>query len=206
MSLHRLTADQLQSLREVHSFGAAQAAAALAQLLGEAVSLPRSQVTVIDIARLPARLGGGGPVSAGIALHLLGDARGAVLLLLTPESVGKLLGRRLGHADMLLDELGSSTLKEMGNILACSYFNTLGGRMGLTLRPSVPQLSCGAVEAVIAPLVSRESRCEEGALLAEAEFHTLREEAGAIRARFLFLPAAISVHHFLQALGRAEKK
>ena len=150
MPYSKLTQGQFDALREISSIGMGHAATALSQLLDEQIHLNVPRVTLTDIADVPDLLGGAERLVAGVTLQILGDARGNILMVFPSESASRLLARLLRQDEgiVLESEIGVSTLKEVGNILASAYLNALGGLLGKTLIPSIPMYSCDMAGAV----------------------------------------------------------
>ena len=151
MTFSRLSEGQLDALKEISNIGMGHAATALSQLVGETIYLRVPRVTVTDIAQVPDLMGGPERVVIGITLRILGDARGNILLVFPQESTRQLLAclLRQSAAEPMLNELGASTLKEVGNILASAYLNALGSLLHMTLIPSVPMLAHDMAGAVV---------------------------------------------------------
>ena len=203
MSFPPLNEDQLDALREISNIGMGHAATALSQLIGETIYLRVPRVTVTDIAQVPELLGGPERVVAGITLRVLGDARGNILLIFPQESAQRLLGRLLGSAAQgeLFDDLGTSTLKEVGNILASAYLNAMGSLLHLTLIPSVPLLACDMAGAVVDAVLIELSAAGDLALMVETEFHGVDPGEDLIKGHFFLLPDASSINLILDVVG-----
>ena len=203
MSFPPLSEDQLDALREISNIGMGHAATALSQLIGETIYLRVPRVTVTDIAQVPELLGGPERVVAGITLRVLGDARGNILLIFPQESAQRLLTRLLGSAaqEELFDDLGASTLKEVGNILASAYLNAMGSLLHLTLIPSVPLLACDMAGAVVDAVLIELSAAGDLALMVETEFHGVDPGEDLIKGHFFLLPDASSINLILDVVG-----
>ncbi|MEJ2698301.1 MAG: chemotaxis protein CheC [Desulfuromonadales bacterium] len=206
MTFNHLTEGQLDALREISNIGMGHAATALSQLIGETVFLRVPRVTVTDIAQVPDILGGAETVVAGITLQLLGDARGNILLIFPRESAHHLLSRLLGQQEKgpAMNEINSSTLKEVGNILASAYLNALGSLLHMTLIPSVPLLAYDMAGAVVDYVLIDLSQAGDLALMVETSFHGTDPDQEAIRGHFFLLPDPKSLDIILQAVGGGE--
>jgi chemotaxis protein CheC len=203
MTFTRLSDRQLDALKEISNIGMGHAATALSQLIGETVHLRVPRVTVTDIAEVPELLGGAEKVVAGITLRILGDARGDILLIFPRESARRLLNRLLGQAGIGLemDELGASTLKEVGNILASAYLSALGSLLHMTLIPSIPLLAHDMAGAVVDYVLIELSMLGDQALMVETEFHGDNPQEEAIKGHFFLLPDHRSLDIILDAVG-----
>lgn len=134
---------RLDVLQEVGNIGTAHAATALGQLLDRTVMIG---VPVVNESAAGEVAGLGGQVDAlvaGVSFHMLGDASGRMVMLLPRASAIALVDVLLRNAPgttKVLNDLGHSTLKETGNIMASTYMNGLSEFLGLLLLPSVPNL------------------------------------------------------------------
>jgi chemotaxis protein CheC len=200
MNLHHLSALQLDALKEISNIGMGHAATALSQLLGERIMLQVPRLRIAELAEIPGCLGGPEKIVAGVTLQILGDARGSILLVFPQQSAQDLLSRLL-HSDkddLLHTEMGASTLKEIGNILASAYLNALGRLLDLALIPSVPLLAYDMAGAVIDDMLIELSRRGDLALLVETEFRGEAREGAPICGHFLMLPDPASLSILLR--------
>jgi len=206
MSFTPLNEENLDLLREVSNIGMGHAATALSQMIGETVLLRVPKVTLADIADVPTLLGGAETVVAGITLQLLGDVRGNMLLVFPEESARRLVGRLLGSEDdgIALSEIGISTLKEVGNILASAYLTALGGVLHRVMIPSIPQFAFDMAGAVVDYVLIELSESGDTALLVETEFHGFGDLAETINGHFFLLPDPASLEVILAAVEEAK--
>jgi chemotaxis protein CheC len=205
VTFNRLSEGQLDALKEVSNIGMGHAATALSQLIGETIYLRVPRVTVTDIAQVPELIGGAEREVVGITLRVLGDARGNILLVFPRESAQRLLARLLRQEETaaVLDELGISTLKEVGNILASAYLNALGSLLHMTLIPSVPMLAWDMAGAVIDYVLIELSQAGDLAMMVETEFHGVTSGTEGIKGHFFLLPDPASLGFILDAVGGA---
>lgn len=203
MIFAHLSEDQLDALKEISNIGMGHAATALSQLIGERVYLRVPRVTLTDIAQVPELMGGAEKVVAGITLQIFGDARGNILLVFPRESAQRLVARLLRQEEkgLVLNEIGVSTLKEVGNILASAYLNALGSLLHMTLIPSVPLLAYDMAGAVVDYVLIELSQAGDMALMVETEFHGDRGDDDAIKGHFFLLPDPGSLDLILGAIG-----
>jgi len=206
MTFTRLTPGQLDVLKEISNIGMGHAATALSQLIGETVYLRVPRVMVTDIAAVPDLLGGAERVVVGITLQILGAARGNILLVFPEESARQLLAAllRWQQEALRLDEVGVSTLKEVGNILASAYLNALGSLLRMTLIPSVPLLAHDMAGAVVDSVLIELSEAGDFALMVETEFHGVASGVEGITGQFFLLPDPASLDFVLATVGDRE--
>src|SRR5579863_6357787 len=89
---------------------------------------------------------------AGVAFHVVGDVSARILLMLprncAMELVDMLLRNPAGST-RVLNELGNSTVRETGNIMASAYLNALSDFLAMLLLPSVPNLVFDIAGAIL---------------------------------------------------------
>ena len=203
MTFHRLSERQLDALKEISNIGMGHAATALSQLIGARVNLKVPRLTVTDIAQVPDLLGGAEKVVVGITLQILGDARGNILLIFPQESAHRLLSSLLGQEEkgLVINELSTSTLKEVGNILASAFLSALGSLLHMVLIPSIPMLAYDMAGAVVDHVLIELSEAGDYALTVETDFTDQAGEAAGVRGHFLLLPDPGSLDMLLKAVG-----
>ncbi|ORJ62199.1 chemotaxis protein CheC [Geothermobacter hydrogeniphilus] len=201
MDFQQLDSRQQDTLRELSNIGMGHAATSLSQLVGRTIMLHVPRVMTVDLSEVPDLLGGPERLVAGVILKLEGAAGGNMLLVLPRASAEQLLQILLGSTVGLDDELGVSTLKEIGNILASSYLNALGGMLGMTLYPSVPQLAYDMAGAVIDHVLGELGESGDLALVLETEFSGDEVDADPIRGHFFLLPDPRTLELVLAAVG-----
>ena len=203
MTFPRLSEGQLDTLKEICNIGMGHAATALSRMIGDRVHLQVPRITLIDIGEVPDLIGGAESVVVGITMQVLGDARGNILLLFPRESAGLLLARLLGEERQggELDEMGISTLKEVGNILASAFLGALGELLRMTLIPSVPLLACDMAGAVVDGILIELSETGDFALVVETDFWGDHPKQAPIKGHFLLLPDPHTLDTMLEAVG-----
>jgi len=201
MDFQQLDSRQQDTLRELSNIGMGHAATSLSQLVGRTIMLHVPRVMTVDLSEVPDLLGGPERLVAGVILKLEGAAGGNMLLVLPRASAEQLLQILLGPAAGLDDELGVSTLKEIGNILASSYLNALGKMLGMTLYPSIPQLAYDMAGAVIDHVLGELGESGDLALVLETEFSGDEVAAEPIRGHFFLLPDPRTLELVLAAVG-----
>jgi chemotaxis protein CheC len=203
MSFRDLNNVQLDTLKEISNIGMGHAATALSQMIGQTVHLRVPHVTITEISQVPEHLGGAEKMMVAITLQILGDARGSILLLFPQESAHRLVCSLLGqqsHA-LIMNEVTSSTLKEVGNILASAYLNALGNMMEKTLIPSVPMLAYDMAGAVVDYVLIDLSKSSDLAMMVETDFSGDPGQEPAIKGHFFLLPDPATLNIFLNAVG-----
>lgn len=203
MTFQELDSVQLDTLKEISNIGMGHAATALSQMIGQPVQLKVPNVTITEISKVPDYLGGAETMMVGITLQILGDARGSIMLLFPEESAHRLTSSLLGQQNKSLemDEVTTSTLKEVGNILASAYLSALGNMMGKTLIPSVPMLAYDMAGAVVDYVLIDLSKTGDLAMMVETDFTGDPNQPLDVKGHFFLLPDPTTLDIFLNAVG-----
>jgi len=203
MTFGHLNEEHLDALREISNVGMGHAATALSQMIGDTVVLHVPKVSLADIRDVPELLGGSDKVVVGVTLQIRGDATGTVLLVFPEENAQRLTRQLLGrtNSEKVFDDMGISTLKEVGNILASSYLGAMGSLLHLVLLPSIPLFAHDMAGAVIDYLLIELSEVGNQALVIETEFHGANPQEDSISGHFFMLPDPESLEVLTEAIG-----
>lgn len=186
-------------LKEIGNIGAGNAMTALAQLIQSKIDMKVPQVKLLEFYELGAEVGGEEQIMASIYLAVEGDITGSILFLLEKSSarhlVSKLMGMELAGDDF--SEIEVSALKEIGNIITGSYLNALSSMTGLTIYPSVPDLSIDMAAAVLSVPAIEFGVLGDKILLIQTQFFDETE----INGYFILLPDVDSYEKILTSLG-----
>lgn len=187
---------QLDALGELANIGSGTAAGALSSMIGLPVdvSVPNARALpladAVDAAGDPEK-----PVTA-VALPVIGDLEGIVMMLFSQEDAGKLCAVLGVDAET---EMGMSALNEIGNIVGASYLGALGTTIGQSIEPGPPQLASDMLGALVSSILAASAETSDVALLLDS---ALRVEGGNdAQISFLLVPSTVSVSALLGRLG-----
>ena len=200
----KLSALQLDALREIGNVGAGNSATALSQIINRKIDMTVPQVAIMPLNDVPDVVGGPDAMVAGVYLRVFGPAPSSILFLLPRDSafflVDMLMGREQGHTTSL-NSMDESALMEIGNILAGAYLNALSHFTNLTLLPSIPALAMDMAGAILSVILSQLGQMGDHALVIETEFTT---EFDGVKGHFFLIPDPGSLSTILAAIGVKE--
>lgn len=199
MDAFRLTPSDLDGLREVSNIGAGHAAGALSQIIGEVISLEVPVVRALDLQEVPLALGGVEQRVMAVHLGIRGEVRGNLLIVLPPADALAVV-HRMGVQAAELDPsepMLASALRELGNILGCTYLSAISRLMGCCLVPSVPGLAVDMAGAVVDLLLMEIAGVSDHATVLETSF---QEKEGPIHGTFFLLPDPSSFPRLLRCI------
>ena len=199
ISLESMSEQYYDVLKEIGNIGAGNATTALAQMLQCKVDMKVPQVKLLDFSEVGAMMGGEEQIMAGIYLCVEGDITGSIMFLLRKDAakhlVSKLMGMELPGEDF--DEIGTSALKEIGNIITGAYLNSLSSLTNLKIFPSVPDLTIDMAGAILSVPAIEFGTLGDKILLIQTQFTDDCELDGF----FILVPDLESYGKILGALG-----
>lgn len=200
----KLSALQLDALREIGNVGAGNSATALSQIIDRKIDMTVPQVAIMPLGDVPDVVGGPDAMVVGVFLRVYGLAPSSILFLLPRDSafylVDMLMGRNQGYTTTL-SSMDESALMEIGNILAGAYLNALSHFTNLTLLPSIPALAMDMAGAILSVVLIQLGQMGDHALVIETEFTT---EADGVKGHFFLIPDPGSLNTILTAIGVKE--
>jgi len=199
LSLESMSTQYYDVLKEIGNIGAGNATTALAQMLQCKVDMKVPQVKLLDFNEVGMLMGGEEQIMAGIYLCVEGDITGSIMFLLKKDAakhlVSKLMGMELPGEE--LDEIGTSALKEIGNIITGAYLNSLSTLTNLKIFPSVPDLTIDMAGAILSVPAIEFGTLGDKILLIQTQFTDDCELDGF----FILVPDLESYGKILGALG-----
>ena len=199
LNLENVSEQYFDVLKELGNIGAGNATTALAQMLQCKVDMKVPQVKLLDFAQVGTLMGGEEQIMAGIYLCVEGDISGSIMFLLEKDAarhlVSKLMGMELEGNDF--NEMETSALKEIGNIITGAYLNSLSTITNLKIFPSVPYLTIDMAGAILSVPAIEFGTLGDKILLIQTQFTDDYELNG----YFILVPELESYAKILGALG-----
>ena len=116
-----------------------------------------------------------------------GPFSGIVRIVVTADVLTELAGNMLGlEGDRPSPEQQADALKELANVVASCFLNTLADRAGSELRPTEPFFVYDMLAAVLEGLIAEQSLMADKAILIDTN---MAEHEKGIGVHFLFLPS-----------------
>ncbi|MCR6096065.1 chemotaxis protein CheC [Salipaludibacillus agaradhaerens] len=207
IDLSKIGAQYLDILREVGNIGAGNAATALSQMLNKTIDMNVPAVRVVPFKEIGDTVGGEEAVVAAVFLLIEGDAPGNMFFMLPVNEASRFIQQLTGDpsidfSDEPLNEMASSALNEVGNILAGSYLSALSDFTKLNLQPTPPAIAVDMTTAILSFGLVELSRAGDYAIVIDTEINEKNND-DTIRSKghFFLLPDPDSLNKILQALG-----
>lgn len=171
--MKKLNFNEQDLLTEIGTIGTGHAATAMADILGQKITITVPNVELVSFNRVAEYIGAAGSNLACIYLDVLGDLPGTVVVMFTENAARRLLQIFMPDVPFSFLELSpfqQSALMEMGNILSGAYLTALADFSNQRMYLSVPRLSVDMAEAFLSvPLIKLGSETDY-ALLIQAKF------------------------------------
>lgn len=201
MTVDSISNQFLDVLKEIGNIGAGNAMTALAQMLGRKVDMKVPQVMLLEFPEVGEAMGGEETLLAGIYFKVNGDIHGSIMFLLETESARTLVSMLMGTTieGEEFSEMEISALKEIGNIIAGSYLNSLSTLTGMKIYPSVPDLAMDMAGALLSVPAIEFGETGDRMLFIKTHFF----DSANVNGYFILTPDVESYKKILSALGMA---
>lgn len=199
ISFQKVTAEYYDVLKELGNIGAGNATTALAQMLQCKVDMHVPQVRLLNFSEVGEVMGGEEQIVAGIYLAVEGDITGSMMFILEQNAgkalVSKLMGTPMSDGEF--NEIETSAIKEIGNIITGAYLNSLSQLTNLKMLPSVPDLNIDMLNAILSVPAIEFGIMGDQILLIQTRF----TDDVDLNGYFILLPDLESYTKILTALG-----
>ena len=192
---------ELDILKEIGSIGGGNAATALSSMLSAKVNMSLPGVEILGFNEALDHLGDPEELVAAIFVEMSGELSGIMLFVLTKEFSDEILFRMLGKADsdfLALDEIDSSVLIEIGNIVISSYITAMASLTGVNVELSVPQLALNMLGGIMSVPIAMMGQHSDRIMMITGEF---KIDGKALNSNMLLLPDVESLNVLMKKLG-----
>lgn len=195
-----LTDFQTDALKEVGNIGIGHATTSLSRMVNKQVGISLPDLKLVPLIKVPALIKNQDPV-IGIILELRGDAKGFLLLLLSKRTAKLLIKLVLGDSDEAkgFDEMETSVLKELGNIMGGTYITALSNFLSISIGLSTPSDISDMSEAIINQVICLMCQDVDDVLFLKTEFDINSEK---IDGTILIFTDSTSLSKMLESVNR----
>ena len=194
----KLTTAQQEAWPTLVNAGMVKAVSGLSQMVGKEIKVTSSKTKRILVRDAPHLLGGAETQAVMVYVGITGAATGHMALIYSPaialELVDMMMGMDPGSTQRL-EDLETSALGEMGNIISSFFLNTLADETELDLRPSPPAVMMDMVGAILDVVLAQILAESDDVTVVETTFGTENQQ---INGTFLILPTPTLVDLLLR--------
>ena len=200
-NLDDMSSEYYDVFSELGNIGAGNAATALATMLQCKMDITVPKVRLLDFNEVCSELGGEDQIMAGIDLMVEGDINGSIMFLMDEESAHSIISKVMGgiptENEHSLNEMEMSALKEVGNIIAGAYLNSLATMTNMIILPSIPYVCIDMAGAIMSVAAIEFGIIGDKILMIETQLTDDTEISG----YFLLMPDLESYEKILGSLG-----
>lgn len=197
-----LTEVQKDALQEISNIGASHAATALSQMVNRDIHIGIPLVKVVPLEESIMILRDEEEI-AGVYLKISDEIPMYILLLLSKESSlylsSLLMGVNPDPSKQMLDEMDREALKEVGNIMMTSFFNSITELIGVSMIPGPPQIAYDSPEVILESVMVRFSEIASDVVLFDSDVGDAENKS--FKINMFLLPEPRSVDILLSKLG-----
>ena len=196
-----LSSLELDTLKEIGSIGTGNAATSLSALIGKTVRIQMPEVRIMGYNEAIEWIGGPEEITAGVLVGMSGQISGIMLSVQQLEFVNLVLDSMLGQSvkDYIdLQELESSALTEVGNIMISTFINALSGLADIDIELTVPAFTVDMQGAIMAVPMAEYGGQSDYIMTIGGNFICNGKE---IPCRLLLSPDIRSLNFLLRKLG-----
>ncbi|MCL2199611.1 MAG: chemotaxis protein CheC [Defluviitaleaceae bacterium] len=194
----------LDVLKEIGSMGTAHAATALSKMVNKKVTMPPPNVSWLEFQDVANLVGGAENVLAAIFVSLSGNIQGMMMQLMTVEAahnVAELVTGMKPPSDRdiyVFDEMETSVIQEVGNIMLSSYLTSLAGLTNSQIKPSIPYMCVDMANSILSVPAIEFGRMADKMLFIESQIEI---EGIEFSGNFVLVPNLHSFYRILRSLG-----
>jgi len=188
-------------LKEIGSIGSGNAASALSGLLNCKTSIAVPKVMLLDFDESVNYVGGPENIVIGMLVDIKGDINAMMLYILQHEFASKMTSSIFGSeiADLFnMNEMETSFISEIGNILGASYINAIASLTGFTIDISVPYMSVDMAGAILSVPTVHFAQVGDKVLYVDDCFTI---ESGEVKSNMILVPEMASLDTLFSKLG-----
>lgn len=196
-----LSSMHLDVLKEIGNIGSGNAATSLSEMLGIMVDISVPNVKLLGFDEAVQFLGGPEQIAIGMLVRLSGDISGMMLYVIQESFAANLAKAIMGKENlsiMALDEMDTSLISEVGNIMSASYVNAISSLSGMFIDISVPSLCVDMVGAILSVPAIEFSRIGDKVLFIDDSFIMGDNE---VRSNMILVPELDSLNKLFSVLG-----
>ena len=192
---------EMDILKEIGSIGGGNAATALSSMLSAKVNMSLPKVEILDFNEALSNVGDPEEVVAAILVEMSGELSGIMLFILTKQFSDEILFRMLGKTEanfFELEEIDSSVLMEIGNIVISSYITAMASLVNMSVELSVPQLAVNMLGGIMSVPIAMMGQHSDRIMMITGEF---KIDGKALNSNMLLLPDVESLNVLMRKLG-----
>lgn len=198
MNKDNFTPLQLDLIKELANIGGGNAATSLSQLINKPTRMTVPTIEILDYNQVYKSMMAEETLVDAVIMKMLGDAEGLFLFVNTRESSYNLIKMMLDDHMEITDELFSSALTELVNILVSSFLNAVSKMIDVNLISSVPLYIQDMFGAILSSVYIESGQYDENVMIVKNEFF---HQGNKIESALYFVPKPKVLESLFKTIG-----
>ncbi|RAO98911.1 hypothetical protein PW5551_07485 [Petrotoga sp. 9PW.55.5.1] len=198
-----LNEEKLDTLKEIGNIGTGNAATSISNMLAKKIDITVPSVEILPVSKLWEEFKNPEEITAGSMVEIEGDLHGAILFLLGIEETKEFLELLMlpRPSDLTqLDEMSSSAIGEIGNIICSSYISAISNFTGLNIHSMPPRVTVDMLTAIVSESSLMITGGEDFVILIRTDI-TIEEHSGNVKGFLIYISDEKNVEELLKTLG-----
>lgn len=194
---------KLDVLKELGNIGAGNAATSISLMLGKKIKITVPSAEIIPISELWKKFTDAEEITSGAMVEIEGEIEGALLFLLGAEETKSLIELlKLPRPDDLtnLDEITSSAIGEIANIMCSSYIVALSNFTGVNIHSMPPKVVVDMLSAIVSEVSLIITNGGDYVILIQTDI-LLEEHEDKVKGYLIYISDEENTQKILESLG-----
>jgi len=194
---------KLDVLKELGNIGAGNAATSISLMLGKKIKITVPSAEIIPISELWKKFTDAEEITSGAMVEIEGEIEGALLFLLGAEETKSLIELlKLPRPDDLtnLDEITSSAIGEIANIMCSSYIIALSNLTGINIHSMPPKVVVDMLSAIVSEVSLIITNGGDYVILIQTDI-LLEEHEDKVKGYLIYISDEENTQKILESLG-----
>ncbi len=199
-SMDNINGLYLDVLKEIGNIGSGNAASSLARMINKPVNMEVPNIEVVETEKVVEIFENEEEITVGVYVNFNGDINGTILTLLDKISSDNMVRILLGRKPEgeVYDEMESSVVQELGNIMSSGYVNSISLMASLNINISIPAVNIDMVSSILSVPAVEYGLESDKLILIENKLSIDGEE---VKCYFFFMPDLTSFDTLFRSLG-----
>lgn len=203
MSSFEYSPIELDVIKELANIGGGNAASSISQLINKPVAMTVPVVEIISYDELFAEVMEADTLVDSVCMKMTGSGEGDFLFITEEEATEKIIHMMIPDGVEITDEIKTSALKELVNILVTSYLNAVAKLIDKNLISSIPIYVKDMFGAILSSVYIDSEQYDENVMIIKNEF---LYEGNKMESSLYFVPRPGVLQKLFRLLGIGEVK
>lgn len=189
---------QIDGLREIINIGGGNAATSISKMVNQKVGMKVPEIKILTYTELYQKILADDVEVYAVISKIIGKYEGAILFVVTTDSVDQLAKLLLGDAQQDDEQVKISAISELSNIISNSFLNAIGKVINVQLLSSLPQVTNDFFGAIISSAYMAFDHYDEQVMIIRNEFSYSKQK---LDASLFLIPEEGVLDKLIESLG-----